>query len=587
METVPNPQYGKIVAVINAMKAMEEAGASEGRFMLCRVQCKEMIFEFSHLGDRIESIDKDDKSFPSLTELHRITLTARKLLRSCCFEDATSWLRAALTQDDMEVFEIVRNNLKIGFQIFAEVRRLPPLQYPRRLRDRKSVFEDDQVEFRNQLLQMLEIEPNTLPDEQVRSIATFLLRRLINEENTILFADSIAPPDFWFNRPGKRLGQGAYGVVEAIRFFGIKMASKTFFDTSNSLGACVNEGLVMAKLKHPNVVRFISCSIGDRRGDRPAAIIMECVELTRGSDEHPLTLEDYLDPKRGLVQAPLDLLIAVDIMYQISLGMEHLHSRGVAHLDLKPSNILLALCEIEEFPGYVHLKIADLGVSMTDIEDGFLVRNSDPRRGATLFRAPELFREGEFVNMKKADVYGFALICWQIVHGKERLLADVEKKSKYHEEVFKGRRLSIDPNVCHPYLKKLIEECWHRNPNRRPSFSDCSFALLSFKAQLLGSGASQIDFNPSTERRESWITRFWRMIFKSPRRQRICPPPLENPLESLIQRIADSSIEISELRSKWRSQAQNEGSSSSVHILGFFFFCIFQHGGFMMMLGLI
>ena len=82
----------------------------------------------------------------------------------------------------------------------------------------------------------------------------------------------------------------------------------------------------LSELRHPNIVRFYDVSY------RPACNTAFCVmEYINGK-----TLDDYIDENIKLSEDE-----AVRITKQIGQALSYLHSRGVLHLDLKPSNIMI------------------------------------------------------------------------------------------------------------------------------------------------------------------------------------------------------------------------------------------------------
>ena len=62
-------------------------------------------------------------------------------------------------------------------------------------------------------------------------------------------------------------------------------------------------------------------------------LVMEFMEMSLGS---------FLKKQKK----PLSYIVAIDIMYQIAKGMCYLHDMYVAHLDLKPDNVLLSSMRI-------------------------------------------------------------------------------------------------------------------------------------------------------------------------------------------------------------------------------------------------
>ncbi|MFB7186477.1 serine/threonine-protein kinase [Streptomyces sp. NPDC056178] len=115
----------------------------------------------------------------------------------------------------------------------------------------------------------------------------------------------------------------------------------------------------------------------------------------------PSTLTDLIRRQHGVHLA--------EILQQVCAGMAHLSKRGgaeVAHLDLKPSNVL-----IDETG---RAKIADFGMAQrVHIQDG---RFSAARGGTWAYAAPEVLRQ-ERCDLR-ADIFSFGVLLYEACTGK-------------------------------------------------------------------------------------------------------------------------------------------------------------------------
>ncbi len=93
-------------------------------------------------------------------------------------------------------------------------------------------------------------------------------------------------------------------------------------------------------------------------------------------------------------------------------GLEHLHSLGIVHLDLKPENVLLSHSG--------HTFIADFDRSY-DLRRSIKRPNEDDFTGTPLFMAPEIAK-GEIITTK-ADVWSLAVLMAELVSGPIRPVA--------------------------------------------------------------------------------------------------------------------------------------------------------------------
>ncbi|KAG5501935.1 hypothetical protein JKF63_04205 [Porcisia hertigi] len=128
---------------------------------------------------------------------------------------------------------------------------------------------------------------------------------------------------------GKLLGRGSFGAVyEATSdLTGGKMAVKMFYFSQNvesSINTLLNEISIMCSLNHPNIVHYFHCE----RNDNNVSLFMELCEAS---------LTDIIVRR---LQKPAHLSV-VQIIRQVLTAIAYLHSRGIAHRDVKPQNILL------------------------------------------------------------------------------------------------------------------------------------------------------------------------------------------------------------------------------------------------------
>lgn len=197
-------------------------------------------------------------------------------------------------------------------------------------------------------------------------------------------------------RPLSILGRGAMGIVlraldrELDRTVAIKVMVDAGFGDDRA--RFHRELTLLSQLEHPRVVRVYDFELDDDR----AYFVMELLEgvpLSRrpshafGVSETRRLLEDLLDP----------------------LGF--IHSRGVLHRDLKPTNIL-------DVPGR-GLVLIDFGLARnTDASERLTAEGSVV--GTMAFLAPEALRDRS--ESPRGDLFSLAVIAYQLLLG-ERLHA--------------------------------------------------------------------------------------------------------------------------------------------------------------------
>src|SRR6266508_4349124 len=135
------------------------------------------------------------------------------------------------------------------------------------------------------------------------------------------------------------------------------------------------EARAAARLSHPNVVAVYDS--GEERG--LPWIVMEHVSGQ--------TLRGLLD-----AQGRLDPETTAELLGPVADALDHAHHAGIAHLDVKPENVLLASEAV---------KVADFGLV----------------RAATVhYCAPEVLRGG--VVDGRADVYALGVVAWECLVGR-------------------------------------------------------------------------------------------------------------------------------------------------------------------------
>lgn len=221
------------------------------------------------------------------------------------------------------------------------------------------------------------------------------------------------------------------------------------------------EVTLLSRLRHPNVIKFVgACK------DPPVyCIITEY--LAEGS------LRSYLHKLENRT-LPLPRLIAFAL--DIAKGMEYIHSQHVIHRDLKPENVLID----DDF----HLKIADFGIACEEEYCDLLA--DDP--GTYRWMAPEMIKRKPYG--RKADVYSFGLVLWEMVAGSIPY-EDMNPIQAAFAVVHKNMRPCM-PADCPPAMRALIEKCWSLQPEKRPEFWQIVKVLEQFEASLGRDGSLKL-----------------------------------------------------------------------------------------------
>jgi serine/threonine protein kinase len=150
------------------------------------------------------------------------------------------------------------------------------------------------------------------------------------------------------------------------------------------------EARLGASLNHPNVVTVYDIA----PDDEGVLIVMEYVEGR--------TLREEIE-----AAGPLPAARALPILRGVAEALDHAHSLGVLHRDVKPANVLLRK------DGAV--KLADLGIA-TAAEHSRITRSGSVL-GTAAYMAPERLdgRAGD----RAADVYALAAVAFEALSGRK------------------------------------------------------------------------------------------------------------------------------------------------------------------------
>jgi len=146
--------------------------------------------------------------------------------------------------------------------------------------------------------------------------------------------------------------------------------------------------------------------------------------------------------------------------------MLHLHAEGLVHRDLAARNVLVG----EGF----EVKISDFGLSRPAF--GGSQHTNNPI-GPVRWMAPECIGESKY--SKKSDVWAFGVTAWEVI------TRDVPYKNLTLPQVVVGvvnETIQLEiPSSCPPILAQIMNLCWNRNPELRPSFADIVSLLKSWE----------------------------------------------------------------------------------------------------------
>jgi serine/threonine protein kinase len=221
------------------------------------------------------------------------------------------------------------------------------------------------------------------------------------------------------------------------RFVAIKQMSPDLERDPEAVKAFEREAAILGGIKDPNIV-LVYDTLVDEEGHHH--LLMEYIE---GEHLGKLIRRGPVEPGR-----------AVEILEHVLKGLQTMHSNGIVHQDIKPSNILI---DPNGQP-----KIADLGLATSAGDEGPTLD-----WGSVQYLAPEVFG-GNAVQDARLDIYALGMVAYELLLGEARFRAQCAPIYEVESEI----------------SKKWIN--WHLDPLQQlPLLSDVDAAIPPHLAQIV------------------------------------------------------------------------------------------------------
>jgi serine/threonine-protein kinase len=215
---------------------------------------------------------------------------------------------------------------------------------------------------------------------------------------------SLGSEIFGVYRTRSVLGRGGMGTVYAAEHVGngaqvaLKVINGSLANDATANERFLREARVVAKLAHPNIVRFLDMGVAFGR----PFIVMELLEGE--------TLDAFVQR-----QARLTLAQALDLFLPLTSAVFAIHGAGVVHRDLKLANIFLARRPM----GRIEPVVLDFGISR--LEDASL-EDASLTRSAGILGTPRYLSPEQVRNVKHAsalsDQYAIGVMLYESVSGQ-------------------------------------------------------------------------------------------------------------------------------------------------------------------------
>lgn len=175
----------------------------------------------------------------------------------------------------------------------------------------------------------------------------------------------------------------------------IKMLREEFAKDEASVRRFTHEAKAVSMLSHPNVVSVYDVAMSSK----DKYIVLEYAV--------GITLKEYMMQK-----GPISAQEAIHITVQILSGLEHAHSKGVIHRDIKPQNIIIA-------PDG-SIKVTDFGIAK--LPNAETITMADKAIGSVHYISPEQ-ASGKPVD-HRGDLYSLGIILYEMICNRLPFEAD-------------------------------------------------------------------------------------------------------------------------------------------------------------------
>ncbi|PHT99400.1 hypothetical protein BC332_31595 [Capsicum chinense] len=244
-------------------------------------------------------------------------------------------------------------------------------------------------------------------------------------------------------RRGHTIGHGSSASVSVAksRFSDEVFAVKSVELSKSEL--LQKEQKILSQLSSPYVVSYKGCDVTKEKDKLMFNLMMEY--MSEG------TLVDENRKHGGRINEPLIGYYAK----QIAQGLEYLHSRGIAHCDIKGQNILLAK---------TGAKIADFGCARWIDQADRDVGAKEPIGGTPMFMAPEVARGGE--QGRPGDIWSLGCTIIEMATGRSAWTNATNAASLLYQIAFSGESPEI-PKFLSLEARDFLSKCLRRDPKER------------------------------------------------------------------------------------------------------------------------
>ena len=234
----------------------------------------------------------------------------------------------------------------------------------------------------------------------------------------------------------------------------VKVLKEEFLDNEELVRRFKNESKAISILDHPNIVKVYDVSVTDQL----QYIVMEYID--------GITLKEYLKQRGGA----LTWKEVIHFATQVLGALEHAHSKGIVHRDVKPQNIML------QADGSI--KMMDFGIARFSRAQSQTV--SDKAIGSVHYISPEQAK-GDHTD-GRTDIYSVGVMMYEMLSGHLPFDGSGTASIALMQISEKPKPLAqVAPNVPEG-LRQITEKAMEKDPDDRyQSAAEMLQAIQAFK----------------------------------------------------------------------------------------------------------
>ena len=218
----------------------------------------------------------------------------------------------------------------------------------------------------------------------------------------------------------EQIGEGGFGIVymaEQTQPLRRRVALKVIkpgMDTRQVIARFEAERQALALMDHPNIAKVLDA--GTTATGSPYFVM----ELVRGT---PIT--QYCDENQLRVRERLELFASV------CQAIQHAHSKGIIHRDIKPTNVL-----VTRHDGQALVKVIDFGIAKAlgqQLTDKTLFTDFAQMIGTPLYMSPEQAELSSTDIDTRSDIYSLGVLLYELLTGSTPVTKEQLRQAAYDE----------------------------------------------------------------------------------------------------------------------------------------------------------